>query len=328
MMFGSEGKRDHDECVAIIHAALDGGINFIDTADIYSSGESETIVGKALAGQRDRVVLATKFHFPMNDDPTSGGNSRRWIIRACEDSLRRLATDYIDLYQVHRPDPHTDIEETLRALDDLVRQGKVRYTGHSTFLPSQIVESQWAAQRTGTTRFVSEQPPYSILVRGIERDVLPTCERHRMAVLTWSPLDRGWLSGKWRLEAPQETLTSNRAQAAPAHHDVAIPGNYDKLRAVDALAGLAAETGVSLPELAVAFVIQHPAVTSAIIGPRTMGHLTSLLGAPGVPLTDETLDAIDAIVPPGTNCKSDQSGYEYGSLPALKDPKLRRRQRA
>src|SRR4051812_23662421 len=193
MMLGAWGNRDHDDCVRIIHTALDAGINFVDTADVYSAGESEEIVGKALKGRRDDVVLATKFHAPMGDDPNMKGNSRRWIVREVENSLRRLQTDWIDLYQVHRPDPSADIDETLGALSDLVHQGKVRYLGSSTFPAEAIVEAQWVAERRGRERFVCEQPPYSILARGIEAAVLPAVRRYGMGAIVWSPLAGGWL---------------------------------------------------------------------------------------------------------------------------------------
>src|SRR3954463_11785866 len=198
MMFGAWGNPDHDVSIRIIHAALDAGINFIDTADVYSRGESEEIVGKALKGRRDNVVLATKVHGPMGEDPNEFGNSRRWIVREVENSLRRLQTDWIDLYQIHRPEEDTDIDETLGALTDLVRAGKVRYIGSSTFPPSQIVEAQWAAEKRGRERFVCEQPPYSMLIRAVEADVLPTCRRYGMGVIPWSPLAGGWLSGSYR----------------------------------------------------------------------------------------------------------------------------------
>ncbi|HEX6417826.1 MAG TPA: aldo/keto reductase [Acidimicrobiales bacterium] len=307
MMFGAWGNRDHDDAVRIIHAALDAGINFIDTADVYSAGESEEIVGKALAGRRDDVVLATKFHGAMGADPNRQGNSRRWIMRACEESLRRLGTDHIDLYQVHRPEPGTDIEETLRALTDLVRQGKVRYVGSSTFPPSAVVEAQWAAERRNLERFVCEQPPYSMLVRGIEAELLPTCERHGMGVIAWSPLAGGWLSGRWRKGAPD--LTSRRAERIPDRYDLSKPENQAKLDAADALAALAEESGLSLIHMAIAFVLNHPAVTAAIIGPRTADHLESQVGAADVVLEDEVLDRIDRIVPPGRNFSWADAGY-------------------
>src|SRR3954465_12500564 len=244
MMFGAWGNADHDATVRIIPRALDAGINFVDTADVYSRGESEEIVGKALKGRRDDVVLATKVHATMSDDdPNMRGNSRRWIIREVEDSLRRLKTDYIDLYQIHRPDPDTDIEETLGALSDLVHQGKVRYIGSSTFPASQIVEAQWAARERGLERFVCEQPPYSLLARGIEADVLPTCLRHGMGVIPWSPLAGGWLSGRYRKE--QGVPASHRAQRLPGRSDMSLPGNQRKLDAADALARLADETGIT-----------------------------------------------------------------------------------
>ncbi len=312
MMFGLWGNRDHDDSIAIIHAALDGGINFIDTADVYSAGESEEIVGKALQGRRDEVVLATKVHGVMGTDPNQAGNSRRWIIRECEASLRRLDTDYIDLYQIHRPQPDCDIDETLGALSDLVHQGKVRYLGSSTFPPSEIVEAQWVAERRGRERFVCEQPPYSMLVRGIEADVLPTCQRYGMAVIPWSPLAGGWLSGKWRLGGTD--LTSRRAALVPARYDLSQPENQRKLEAADALAVIAEKAGLSLVHMAVAWVINHPAVTSAIIGPRTIEQLTSQLGAADVVLDEGALDAIDEVVPPGTNFSWADAGYTPPSI--------------
>jgi len=320
MMFGAWGETDHDACVRIIHRALDAGINFIDTADVYARGESEEIVGKALAGgRRDNVVLATKVHGSMGDDPNEFGNSRRWIVREVENSLRRLGTDWIDLYQIHRPEEDTDIDETLGALTDLVRAGKVRYIGSSTFPATQIVEAQWVAERRGRERFVCEQPPYSILARGVERDVLPTCLRYGMGVLPWSPLAGGWLSGRWRKGA--DDLTSRRSALIPQRYDLSIPENQRKLDAADALAQLADETGISLIHLALAFVIRHPAVTSAIIGPRTIEHLESQLGATEVELSTDMLDRIDAIVPPGTTINPTDAGWQN---PAL-EPAARRR---
>src|SRR5438552_7539010 len=262
MMFGAWGERDHDVAIGIIHAALDAGINFIDTADVYSRGESEEIVGKALEGKRDNVILATKVHGTMGDDPNEFGNTRRWIVREVESSLRRLRTDWIDLYQIHRPEQDTDIDETLGALSDLVQAGKVRYIGSSTFPASQIVEAQWVAEKRGRERFVCEQPPYSILVRGIEADVLPTCQRYGMGVIPWSPLAGGWLSGKWRKGA--QDLSSRRAERIPQRYDLSMPENQRKLEAADALAVLADKAGLSLPVMAVAWVINHPAVTAAI----------------------------------------------------------------
>jgi aryl-alcohol dehydrogenase-like predicted oxidoreductase len=320
MMFGGWGNPDHDDAISIIHAAVDAGINFIDTADVYSAGESETIVGKAAKGRRDSLVIATKFHGPMGEDPNMAGNTRRWILRACEDSLRRLDTDYLDLYQVHRPEPDTDIDETLGALSDLVHQGKVRYLGSSTFPPSAIVEAQWVAERRQRERFVCEQPPYSMLVRGVEAEVLPTCQRYGMGVIPWSPLGGGWLSGRWRLGA--DNVTSRRAARVPGRYDVNRPENQKKLEAADALAQLAEESGISLVHMAVAFVINHPAVSSAIIGPRTREHLDGQLGGADLQLTGDVLDRIDEIVPPGTNFSWADAGYQP---PALAQSGLRRR---
>jgi aryl-alcohol dehydrogenase-like predicted oxidoreductase len=313
MMFGSWGETDHDESIRIIHRALDAGINFIDTADVYSRGESEEIVGKALAGgRRDNVVLATKVHGSMGDDPNEFGNSRRWIVREVENSLRRLRTDWIDLYQIHRPELDTDIDETLGALTDLVRAGKVRYIGSSTFPASAIVEAQWVAEKRGRERFVCEQPPYSLLVRGVEADVLPTCRRYGMGVIPWSPLAGGWLSGRWRKGA--DDLTSRRSAMVPARYDLSVPENQRKLDAADALGTLADEAGMTLIEMALAFVIRHPAVTAAIIGPRTMEHLESQLPAVDVQLSDELLDRIDAIVAPGVTINPTDQGWQNPEL--------------
>src|SRR5215210_4033617 len=319
MMFGAWGNPDHDESIRIIHAALDAGINFIDTADVYSRGESEEIVGKALAGRRDDVVLATKVHGTMGDDPNQYGNSRRWIIREVENSLRRLKTDWIDLYQIHRPEPDTDIDETLGALTALVSQGKVRSIGSSTFPASAIVEAQWVARDRGRERFVCEQPPYSMLTRAIEADVLPTCRRYGMGVIPWSPLGGGWLSGRWR--KGQEPPQSSRAARLPQRFDLSIPANQRKLDAVEELAKLAEDAGLTLIQLAIAFVMRHPAVTAPIIGPRTMEQLESQLAAADVTLSDEVLDRIDEIVPPGTSINPADAGW---SNPALTPAAMRR----
>ena len=320
MMFGAWGEPDHDAGVRIIHRALDAGINFIDTADVYSRGDSEQIVGKALAGgRRDNVVLATKLHGSMGDDPNDAGSSRRWIFRAVEASLKRLQTDWIDLYQVHRWDPWTDHEETLGALSDLVSQGKVRYIGSSTYPAAQIVKAQWVARERGTARFVCEQPPYSILVRGAEADLLPTCLEHGMGVIPWSPLAGGWLSGRWRKGA--DDLTSKRSALVPDRYDLSIPANQAKLEAAEALAQLAEGAGISLIDMALAFVIRHPAVTAAIIGPRTLEQLESQLGAVDVQLDDAVLDRIDEIVAPGRNVNPADAGW---TNPAL-SPQARRR---
>ncbi|BCW41673.1 aldo/keto reductase [Arthrobacter sp. StoSoilB3] len=319
MMFGPWGNNDHADAIRIIHRALDAGINFIDTADVYSGGTSEEIVGKAIEGRRDDVFLATKFFMPMNaDDPNQSGGSRRWIIREVENSLRRLNTDYIDLYQVHRPSPDTDVEETLGALTDLVRQGKVRYIGSSSYSGSQIVEAQWAARERNLERFVTEQPPYSILARGIEEDVLPTVQRHGMGTLSYSPLAGGWLSGRWRKDSASSPTSSARPSA---RFDMTRFANQRKLDLVEDLAQLAEESGLSLIELAIAFVINHPGITSAIVGPRTLAQLESYLPAASVALSTDVLDRIDEIVEPGVTVNPDDNSYGAHEL----TPRARRR---
>jgi aryl-alcohol dehydrogenase-like predicted oxidoreductase len=307
MMFGPWGNNDQADSIRIIRQALDAGINFVDTADVYSAGVSEEIVGKALQGRRDEVFLATKFFMPMSEsDPNMRGGSRRWVVRAVEDSLRRLGTEYIDLYQVHRPSPDTDVEETLGALSDLVHQGKVRYLGSSSYSGSQIVEAQWVARERSLLRFVTEQPPYSLLVRGIEEDVLPTVQRHGMGTLTYSPLAGGWLSGRWRKDSASAPTSSARP---PARFDMSTPGNQRKLDAVEDLAVLAEQAGLSLIEMAVAFVINHPGVTSAIIGPRTIEQLEAFIPAADVTLSTDVLDRIDEIVPPGVTVNPADNSY-------------------
>jgi aryl-alcohol dehydrogenase-like predicted oxidoreductase len=314
MMFGAWGNTDHDDSIRIIHRALDAGINFLDSADVYSAGESEEIVGKAIKKlpptRRDDVVLATKFFMPMGEDPNQRGGSRRWIVHEVENSLRRLGTDYIDLYQVHRPSPDTDVEETLGALTDLVRQGKVRYIGSSSYSGAEIVEAQWTARDRGLERFRTEQPPYSILTRLIELDVLPTAQRHGMGILTYSPLAGGWLSGRYGKDANASPASSARARGAlAARFDMSLPENERKLDAVETLAKVADDAGLSLIELAIAFVTRHPGVTSAIIGPRTMAQLDSQLPAANVVLDDAVLDRIDEIVKPGVNLNPADTSY-------------------
>jgi aryl-alcohol dehydrogenase-like predicted oxidoreductase len=320
MMFGVWGNPDHDDSIRIIHRALDAGINFIDTADVYSEGESEIIVGKALASlDRSRVILATKVHGNMGDDPNAQGNSRRWIMAECDNSLRRLGVDYIDLYQIHRPDQSTDIDETLGALSDLVHAGKIRAFGSSTFPAEQIVEAQWVAERRGRERFQTEQPPYSILVRGIERDVLPVAQKYGMGVIPWSPLAGGWLSGKY---GEGKENSSRRAARLPARYDMGLPANQRKLEIVNQIASLAQEAGLSLIELSLAFVLEHPAISSVIIGPRTMEQLESQVSAPDLVLEASVLDRIDEIVEPGTNVNPGDAGW---SPPDLANTRKRRR---
>jgi aryl-alcohol dehydrogenase-like predicted oxidoreductase len=317
MMFGAIGNPDHDDSIRIIHRALDAGINFVDTADMYSRGESEEIVGQALRGRRDDVVLATKFFNPMGDDPNQRGASRRWIITEVENSLRRLQTDYIDLYQVHRPDPSADVEETLSALSDLVHSGKVRAIGSSTFPASDIVEAQWVAERRGLERFRTEQPAYSILSRGIEREVLPVCQRYGLGTLVYSPLAGGQLTGRYRKGEQADT------------HRIGTGFKYlsdeRRLDAVEELIALADEAGITLTHLAMAFAITHPAVTAAIIGPRTMEQLDDVLAGAKTELSDDLLDRIDAIVPPGTDVGTLDMAY---NPPAIQQASLRRRPEA
>ncbi len=316
MMFGAGGNPDHDECIRIIHKALDTGINFIDTADAYSRGESEEIVGKALQGRRDSVVVSTKVYHPMSDDPNHRGGSRRWITRAVEDSLRRLQTDYIDLYLLHRPTPDTDIEETLSVLTDLLRAGKVRAIGTSTFPASDIVEAQWTAERRGLARFRAEQQPYSILNRGIEREALAACQRYGMGVSAWSPLAKGMLTGRYRKGQDQpDTL---RAKYLPK-----VMSNERSLDTVEQLIPVAESAGLSLTHMALAFVIAHPALASAIIGPRTMEQLDDLLAGIEVSLDDALLNKIDEIAPPGGDV-APLDGAAYVP-PAISRLELRRR---
>jgi aryl-alcohol dehydrogenase-like predicted oxidoreductase len=322
MMFGAWGNTDHEDSIVIIHRALDAGINFIDTADVYSRGESEEIVGKALAGgRRESVVLATKAHGTMGDDVNQFGNSRRWIVKEVEDSLRRLKTDWIDLYQIHRPEVDTDIDQTLGALSDLVRAGKVRAIGSSTFPAYQIVQAQWAAERRGRERFICEQPPYSMLIRRIEADVLPVCQEYGIGVIPWSPLAGGWLSGRYR-KGGDSPGSSRRAQMLPSRYDMSLPGNQRKLEAAEALGELADQAGMPLIEMALGFVTSHPAVTAAIIGPRTIEQLESQLPALERKLSADVLDRIDEIVPPGVNVNPADTGWDP---PWLTDASLRRR---
>ena len=316
MMFGANGNPDHDESIRMIHTALDAGVNLVDTADVYSQGESEEIVGKALKGRRDEVVLATKFSMPMGSEPNRRGGSARWIKQAVEGSLRRLGTEHIDLYQMHREDPDTDLDETLAALSDLVRAGKVRVVGSSLFPPEKIVEAQWIAERRGHHRFRTEQPPYSILLRGIESGTLPSAQRYGMGVLTFSPLSSGWLSGR------SDVTESNRKARMPHMFDLSVPANQAKLDAVERLTKLAGEAGMPLTHLATGFVRAHSAVTSVIIGPRRPEHLDGLLAGAEVELGEDILDRIDEIVPPGTNLN--QEDIYYTPRP-LADKRLRRR---
>lgn len=319
MVLGDWGNTDLAECERIVHRALDAGINLVDTADTYAAGQNEEIVGRALRGRRDDVVLCTKFHHPVgeHDDPNRRGSSRRWIVRAIDDSLRRLGVDHVDLYQAHRPDPTTDIAETVSALDDLVTAGKIRAWGTSTFPAEELVEAQWAAARLDRSGPHTEQPPYSILTRGIERDVLPVAAGYAMGVLVWSPLSGGWLTGKYSRATPAPA--GSRGDTNPGHFD---GGNERKFDAVERLAGIAADAGVSLTHLALAWAVEHPAVTCALLGPRTIDQLDDVLGAAEMRLSPDVLDAIDEVVPPGVDLNPADAGWTPPGL----DRSHRRRQ--
>lgn len=322
MMFGAVGNPDHDDAIKIIHKALDAGINVVDTADMYSGGESEEIVGKALVGRRDDVVVATKARFPIHFDPHGGtpevpnrsGASRLHLTRAVEDSLRRLQTDYIDVLQIHQPDPDTDIEETLSVLTDLVRAGKIRTFGTSSMPASDIVRAHWISEKRGLARIRTEQPPYSILDRGIEREVLPVAEEFGMGTFVWSPLAGGLLTGRYRKGGANET---HRKQFGFRHLQ-----DERRLEVVEQLLVVAEDAGLPLIHLAMGFAIAHPGVTSAIVGPRTMEQLDSTLAGLDIALSDEVLDRIDAIVPPGTDVGRLDMAYDP---PAVQVPRLRRR---
>ncbi|NNU27118.1 aldo/keto reductase [Isoptericola sediminis] len=319
MNFGKIGGTTQADVDTLVGTALDAGINLVDTADVYSGGESEELLGKALVGRRDDVVLATKAGLPMGDGPGQRGASRRWLTTALDASLRRLGVDHVDLFQIHRWDPATSDEETLAALSDLQRAGKIRHFGTSTYPAYRMVQAQWAAAEAKLGRFVTEQPSYSILQRGVERDVLPVAQQYGLGVMVWSPLASGWLSGAVRRD---QEVTTHRAAFMPQRFDLADRANQARMDAVEQLATVAEEAGLSLVQLALGFVTAHPGVTSALIGPRTPDHLASQLAAAETVLTAEVLDAIDAIVAPGT----DLAAHEKNDAPpALQDAALRRR---
>lgn len=319
MNFGAIGRTTQDEATALVDTALEAGVNLIDTADWYGLGDSEEMVGKAIAGRRDDIVLATKATMPMGEERNHKGGSRRWLVTALDDSLRRLGVDHVDLYQMHRWDPETSDEETLSALTDLQRAGKIRYFGSSTFPAYRIVQGQWAARDLRLGRYVTEQPSYSILQRGIEADVLPVTEEYGLGVLVWSPLASGWLSGAVR---EGRDITTSRSAIMPERFDLSIPANRTRLDAVERLAAVADEAGLTLIQLALGFVTAHPGVTSALIGPRTPEHLQSQLAAADTVLSADVLDAIDEIVAPGVDLAAHE---KFDTPPALLDPSLRRR---
>ena len=316
MMFGAWGNPDHAEAARMINRAIDAGINLVDTADVYAGGETEEIVGEAIQGRRDEVVLATKFGLPNADDPNRQGASGRWIRLALEASLRRLRTDWIDLYQLHRYDWTTGLDETLDTLSALQREGKIRAFGHSSFPAEKIVEAQWVSDRRGHARFQTEQPRYSMVNRAIENAVLPTVQRYGMGSLSYGPLASGWLSGR-----PLED--SNRAKRTPHVFDTSTPENARRAEIVGRLERVAEDAGMPLPHLATAFVRAHPAITAVIIGPRTPEQLEDSIGAADIVLGDDVLDAIDAIVAPGTDVNP---GDMYLTTPpSIADPRARRR---
>ncbi|MEU1216193.1 aldo/keto reductase [Streptomyces sp. NPDC005790] len=319
MNFGAIGRTTQDEATALVDAALEGGVNLIDTADMYGAGESEEMVGKAVAGRRDDIVLATKVSMPIGDERNHQGASRRWLVTELDNSLRRLGVDHVDLYQIHRWDPRTSDEETLSALTDLQRAGKIRYFGSSTFPAYRLVQAQWAAREHHLGRYVTEQPSYSILQRGIEADVLPVTEEYGLGVLAWSPLASGWLSGAVREGRP---VTTSRSTILPERFDLSVPANRARLDAVEKVAAVADEAGLTMIQLALGFVTAHPAVTSAIIGPRTPDHLHAQLAAADTVLSADVLDALDTIVAPGVDLAAHE---KFDTPPALLDPALRRR---
>ncbi|WP_042161015.1 aldo/keto reductase [Paenibacillus gorillae] len=310
--FGEWGNTNVEECIRIVDAALEKGVNIIDTADVYSAGRSEEIVGQALKGRRDQIVLATKVGNPMGKGLHERGNSRLWIKRAVENSLRRLGTDYIDLYQIHRPDPDTDLEETLDVLTDLVREGKIRYFGSSTFQAWQMTEAQWISDRRNLLRFSSEQPPYSIINRGIELDVLEAARKYEQGILIWSPMSGGLLSGRYT--QGQKAPEGSRAEKFKGNMlgkvvDPTREENQIKFELIKQLQLIANDAGLALNHMAMAFTQAHSAVTSTIIGPRTLEQLHDSLHASTIKLTPDTLDAIDAIVPPGKTIDDLERGW-------------------
>lgn len=323
MMFGAMGNTDHDECVRIVHRAVDAGINFFNTADGYSGGESEQILGEALTdGRRDEAVISVKTGLVLDGNNNHGGGSRRWLNQAVEGSLRRLNTDYIDIYELGVPDAATDLDETLSALTDLVRAGKIRTFGTSKQPPSRLVEARALAEKRGHGYFRTEEVPYSMINRAVEYDLLPTCQRLGVGVLAFSALSGGWLSGRY-----QDTSTARGAgspvRAHLARMEPGDPANAVKLAAVQALGDLAKDAGLTLIQLATAFVLRHPGVTSAVIGPRKLDQIQGYLAVDGISLSDDVLDRIDAIVPPGSSIDIADTMWRLGS-PALQ-PENRRR---
>ncbi|HLI38606.1 MAG TPA: aldo/keto reductase [Streptosporangiaceae bacterium] len=323
MMFGAFGNQDHEECAGIVHRALDAGINFFNTADGYSAGESEQILGEALAdGRRDEAVLSVKFGLVTDGNSNHGGGSRRWISRAVEGSLRRLRTDYIDVYELGVPDETTDLDETLGALTDLVRAGKIRAFGTSKQPPSRLVEARALAERRGHGFFRTEEVPYSMINRAVEYDLLPTCQRLGTGVLAFGVLGGGWLSGRYQ-DASTVRGAASPVRARRSRMDAGDPANAAKLAAVQALGQIAQKAGLSLVQLATAFVLRHPGVTSAVIGPRTLDHLEGYLAADGIRLGDDVLDRVDAVVAPAVSIDVADTMWQHGTR-ALQAARRRR----
>lgn len=323
MMFGAIGNTDRDECVSIVHRALDAGINFFNTADGYSHGESEQVLGEALAdGRRDEAIISVKTGLALDGDKNHGGGSRRWLTRAVEGSLRRLNTDYIDIYELGVPDAATDLDETLGALTDLARAGKIRAFGTSKQTPSRLVEARALAERRGHGYFRVEEVPYSMINRAVEYDLLPTCQRLGTGVLAFGALGGGWLSGRY-----QDVATARGAASPMRAHlsrmEADDPANATKLATVQALGDLAKQAGLTLIQMATAFVLRHPGVSAAVIGPRTLDQIEGYLAVEGVDLSDDVLDQIDAIVAPAVSVDIDDAMLALGG-PALQ-PENRRR---
>lgn len=323
MMFGAMGNTDQNETVSIVHRALDAGINFFNTADGYSHGESEQVLGKALAGgRRGESVISVKTGLVLDGNNNHGGGSRRWLNQAVEGSLRRLNTDYIDVYELGVPDAATDLDETLGALTDLVRAGKIRSFGTSKQPPSRLVEARALAERRGHGFFRTEEVPYSMINRAVEYDLLPTCQRLGTGVLAFGALGGGWLSGRYQ-DTSAATGAGSPVRARLSNLDASDPANAAKLRAVQALGVLAQKAGLTLIQLATAFVLRHPGVSSAVIGPRKLDHIEGYLAVEGVRLSEDVLDEIDTIVAPGVSIDIADTMWRIGS-PALL-PQNRRR---
>lgn len=305
-MFGRWGNTDEAECHRMVHRAIDAGVNVIDTADIYDEGRSEEIVGAALRGRRDEVLVATKVGNPMGGDPTRAGLSARWIEQACHDSLRRLRVDHIDLYQMHRPDPTTPIDESLGAFDRLVQAGSIRAVGTSTFSADQLTELHRVAGDRGWARPTAEQPPYSVLTRAIEAEVLPLCRHLDLGVVVWAPLNGGWLTGKYQSGEADHQSRARREADHFDHRDATMRATKQHL--VGELHAIAVEAGLTLAQLALAFALDHPAVTAAIIGPRTEAQLEELLALGPLDLPTDVRARIDAVVAPGTTVNPTDNG--------------------